>query len=194
MGHTVLLNSDEVERCRIDARRTFEIFRGRPGHYQNSLQRHFIGRLGELAAVQVIRRVSNSEFTVTDVASDVSRLREADIHLNWEDGRRLRLEVKTWPAANWRPWGRCIAVGQAKRVRAKSDAVIWVVNEKPGRISDEEVERVQLAELRIAGANGLDEILAIAPRLIGPEYRPVLNHQVAETDVRPLEWLLQSSG
>jgi len=100
---------------------------------------------------------------------DANGVREADLLVNG-----IGIEVKTWRPETWEAWGRCVTPAQAPSMVRKSGAVIWT-------IVDDEAEPVKV---EVVGWNTPEEIAATEVRATGPEYRPVMNHQVSIAAIR----------
>lgn len=159
------------------AQQTLAIFARMPGHYNNTLNSHLRGKLGEIAAESWLA----SNAVKTDAAfRDTSRIKDADIVAS--SSQDLRLDVKTWDRAYWPEMGRCVAVGQLDRLRAKADGIVWCVSPSvldPG------------TEVELVGWNTLADIAGAPRRMTGPKgKRLVDNYQVDGDKVRPLLSLL----
>lgn len=107
------------------------------------------------------------------------RVGEPDLVLH-----EIGVEVKCWRKETWDEWGRCVTPGQIRTVARKSRAVVWAV------VDDEAVP----VSVEIMGWNTPLEIAATDVRATGPDYRPVMNHQVATDGVRDLDDLLSMLG
>ena len=163
---------DDMMRTAIDmANVTYELFSDHQGHYDNTLNAHMVGKVGELACAQW---AANLAVFCDQAFRDISRTNDADLILNLADGRKLRIEVKTWSSNLWQPFGRCIPAGQMAQVSAKADIVLWC---KTTPLSD--VSLGHKCEVEIAGWNRSADIAQIPPIYTGPTgRRQVLNHQV----------------
>ena len=168
----VLLTPDQVTDSDALAHATFEKRQAVSGRYCNTLNSHRKGKLGEVAVESWLRsanRLLESPFR------DIEREREADILATGP----LRLEVKTWTARYWPEMGRCVTPGQVRPMRARADAVVWCsVAEHGGEV-----------RVTIQGWSTLDDIAATALRETGPEFKKIVNHQLEETELRPLQEL-----
>ena len=171
----ILLSPEQVGDAEALGEETFEQWKRAPGRYRNTPNSHRKGKLGELAVelwLQGADRLLDSPFRELD------REREADVLAVGP----LRLEVKTWTAAFWPRDGRCVTPGQMRPMRARADAVVWCsVQEDDGGV-----------RVTVHGWSTLDDIAATALRETGPGYRKIVNHQVEESELRPLEELLES--
>ncbi len=155
------------------AEETFRLFENSPGHYNNTLDSHFRGKIGELVCVQW---AESSGFPCEPIFRDAHRMQETDLH--WGGPHSQRIEVKTWNATFWQNLGRCIAVNQMPNIRAKADIVLWCIT-PDGIASGISVE--------IAGWNTVAEIAQLPSVLTGPKGgRQVHNHQIPIDQGRPL--------
>ena len=168
------ISEEDFSKCKELANSTLELFRGRRGHYSNSLNSHLRGKIGEFGGTLVLERLG---FRVRPLWSKLECLSEADVEI---DGR-LRLDVKTWDRRYWPSMGRCIAVNQLPRLRRKASAILWCV-------SDSQLEPGMTVQ--VVGWNTLDDVAEAPRRLTGPPNgRQVDNYQVDEACLRNLESL-----
>ena len=161
---------------------SFLRFKGHPGYYENTLNSHIVGKIGELACAQW---AENLGIHCDQAFRDLNRKNEADLILNVGDTRIVRVEVKTWSSNWWQTFGRCIAVGQMRQIRAKADIVVWCTSTPYSDL----VQR-EMGDVMIAGWNTVAEIAQIVPTWTGPPGRQHHNHQVPTEQVRPLEDLV----
>ena len=165
------------------ANETYERFKGHSGYYENTLNSHIVGKIGELACAQWAGSLG---IHCDQAFRDLERMNEADLILILGYGRRLRVEVKSWSSDSWQPFGRCVPVGQMPQIRAKADIVIWC---SVTPLMDLLLNKAGDAE--IAGWNTSEEIATITPIWTGPpDGRLVCNHQVPVTNVRSIDQLV----
>lgn len=110
-----------LEACQL-AEGTYQTFRQRPGFYNNTLDSHNRGKIGEIACEQWLK---HHGFGCHAAFRNVAETEDADIIIDSKS--RLRLEVKTWNEIFWGTMGRCIAVQQFSSLKAKADVVIWCI-------------------------------------------------------------------
>lgn len=167
MGPTQLeLTKLETVEARQLAEGTYTRFKGEPGHYRNLPRSHLLGKLGEVGVERWIRAAG---LDPDPAFRDPNRLREADLLVAGGG-----IEVKTWRAETWEAWGRCVTPAQIRGIARKCHAVVWA-------IVDDAADPVTV---EIVGWNTPDEISATEVHPTGPDYRPVMNHQVAVDAVR----------
>ncbi len=168
-----LIKIDDVrhaEALRL-AQQTLAIFAKMPGHYNNTLNSHLRGKLGEIAAADWL---AANGIKIDAAFRDTGRIKEADIV--GVGARTLRLDVKTWDSKYWPEMGRCVAVGQLDKLRNKAEGIVWCVSPSsldPG------------IEVEMVGWNTLADIEAAPRRMTGPTgRRQVDNYQVDPGNVR----------
>ncbi|MBT7692944.1 MAG: hypothetical protein HN750_13095 [Gemmatimonadales bacterium] len=185
VAHTADANSDRAPmsfKVRISeeqfavagdlADQTLRLFAGRPGYYNNNRNSHLRGKLGEIAATQVL---SGLGLECETLWADIGRLAEADIEVPGV----FRADVKTWSAQYWADMGRCVAVGQVQKLAVKADLIIWCVSEP-------RLQPHMAVEVR--GWNSIADVEAAPRRLTGPATgRKVDNRQIDEAVIRVLE-------
>lgn len=161
------------------ADQTLRLFAGRPGYYNNNRNSHLRGKLGEIAATQVL---SDLGLECETLWADIGRLAEADI----EVPGMFRADVKTWSAQYWADMGRCVAFGQVQKLAAKADLIIWCVSEP----------RLQPnMAVQVRGWNSIADVEAAPRRLTGPATgRKVDNLQIDESEIRSLTRLIVSEN
>jgi hypothetical protein len=170
------LTNGEVEEANRLAEETYARFRGEPGHYRNLPRSHLIGKLAEVAVEKWMR---STGLEPDPAFRDPDRVGESDLVL-YEIG----VEVKCWRPETWDDWGRCVTPAQIRTIARKSKAVVWAV-------VDDEAAPVGV---EIVGWNTPSDIAATDVRATGPDYRPVMNHQVAADELRDLDELLSMLG
>ena len=157
------------------AGRTLDLFQNRRGHYKNNRNSHLRGKLGEIAATQVMADLGLSSEALW---ADLSRLSEADIDVTGA----FRADVKTWSSQYWAEMGRCVAANQLPKLLAKADIIIWCV-------SDRQLCSGMTVEVR--GWNSMSDVASAPRRLTGPATgRKVDNYQLDESAVRDIATLL----
>jgi len=156
------------------AEQTLDLFKNRPGHYTNNRNSHLRGKLGEIAATQTLVDLGMDCETLW---ADLTRLSDADI----EVAGHFKADVKTWDARHWPDLGRCIAVAQIGKLKAKADLVIWCVSGsrlEPGMI------------VEIQGWNPISEVERAPRRLTGPPNgRKVDNYQLDIESIHEIQSL-----
>jgi hypothetical protein len=146
------------------------------GHYGNSLERHLVGMLGQIAVEQWATRL---DILATSVFRDFRRTAECDVLLRSRSPLSLvRVEVKSWSRAHWPELGRCVAVDQMQGVLKKADAIVLAVLDDDGAVPS----------ATVLGWSTPKELAETAPRLTGhgKDKDKVNNHQVEPAVVRAL--------
>jgi hypothetical protein len=166
---TVVLSDNLITEARVLAEATFERFARVRGSYRNTLNSHFVGRLGELLVEQFLL---SSEIQIDSAFRDSNRDRECDLLSG-----QARLEVKTWNSDYWAAWGRCIAVTQLPAIKRKADIFVWTT------VSDPRSARVTG---KIRGWNYVEDVAGHVPMETGPAGHKVLNYQIPTGEVRPM--------
>ncbi len=139
---------------------TYEHHRHQAGHYRNLRRSHLLGKLGEVA---VDKWLTTEGFETDPAYRDPERERDPDVLANG-----YGIAVKSWRPDTWVDWGRCVTPAQMPGMQKKVLAIVWVV------VEDERVP----VRAEIAGWSTPGELAASEPRPTGPDYRPVMNHQV----------------
>ncbi len=100
------------------ARSSFVRWESQQGYYNNRLNSHFKGKLGEIAVENFLldqKLKLDSHFRFAD------REKLADIVVKIKGYKKvIRLEVKTWSSNYWLDLGRCVAVDQYPRYKKES--------------------------------------------------------------------------
>ena len=175
MTHTHLISGDEFALATELARQTLEMFAGRAGYYDNNLNSHLRGKLGEVAVSAFLRA---SGVTTVDLWQDLERISEADVMIPG----RFRADVKTWDVRYWPDYGRCISVSQFPKLRLKADTIIWCTSESTIRSG---------MTVSVEGWNTMPDIDLAPRRHTGPpSRRQVYNHQLEGDSLRPIESIL----
>jgi hypothetical protein len=173
----------DVQWAAETARSSLARWESQRGYYNNRLNSHFKGKLGELAVEkflldQNLRLDSHFRFADREALADIV----VKIH---GYKKVLRLEVKTWSRHYWQDLGRCISVEQFPDLKKKADIIAWCVTDASG-ISDTPVN------VLLAGWSKMDEILKAPVKFTGLDnMRKVKNYQLAETDLRHVDSLME---
>jgi hypothetical protein len=173
----VKLSPADVRWAQELATKTQGLFAGRTGHYQNTWNSHFRGKLGEIACA---RWLENNSVSIERLFEHLGRTQQADIQLSppWDKF----IEIKTWDDSYWNDLGRCVPIAQIPELSTKADLVLWCTS--PSKLNGE-------VTVTIAGWNSVKEIIASPKRFTGPKGgRQVFNHQVDLQRVRSPKSLL----
>jgi len=174
------LSVADVQWAADTARASFERWESQQGYYNNRLNSHFKGKLGEIAVETFLldqKLKLDSHFRFAD------REKLADLVVKIKGYNKIaRLEVKTWSLNYWQELGRCIAVDQYPDMKKKSDMIVWcLLNEK--QILDTSAP----IKVILAGWSKIDEVLKAPIKLTGLDnMRKVNNYQLAETDLHDM--------
>jgi hypothetical protein len=162
------------------ARASFERWESQQGYYNNRLNSHFKGKLGEIAVEKFLldqKLKLDSHFRFAD------RENLADLVVKINGYKKIaRLEVKTWSLNYWQDLGRCIAVDQYTVIKKKADVIIWcLLDEK------QILDASALVKVLLAGWSKMDEVLNAPIKLTGLDnMRKVNNYQLSEADLRDM--------
>lgn len=172
----------DVQWAAETARSSFARWENQRGYYNNRLNSHFKGKLGELAVEKFLLDQSlklDSHFRFPD------REKLADIVVKIRGYNKvLRIEVKAWSGNYWQELGRCISVDQFPDLKKKADAVVWCVVDVDAAVDAP-------AKVLLAGWSTMDEIAKAPIQFTGLDnMRKVENHQLAETDLREMSGLV----
>jgi hypothetical protein len=174
------LSIADVQWAEDVARSSFVKWESQQGYYNNRLNSHFKGKLGELAVEKFLldqKLKLDSHFRFQD------REKLADIVVKIKGYKKVvRLEVKTWSSNYWQGLGRCIAVDQYSDIKKKADMIIWcVVDEK--QVFDTSMP----IKVILAGWSKIDEVVKAPIKLTGLDnMRKVNNYQLSETDLHEM--------
>ena len=94
----------------------------------------------------------------------------------------LRMMICVYTVAEWHRAGRSVSRALAPTLKRQADALLWCVVERPTDGADGEVR------VRLAGWSMVEDVLR-AP-LYRPDDSSAFEHQLAESQVRPLDDLL----
>lgn len=174
----------DVQWAAETARASFVRWQSQRGYYNNRLNSHFKGKLGELAVERFLLNQSlklDSHFRFAD------REKLADIVVKIRGYNKvLRLEVKTWSRDYWQELGRCISIDQFPDLKKKADVVVWCVTDADA-ISDSPTT----VKVLLAGWTKMDEISKAPIQFTGLEnMRKVKNYQLAESDLHEMSSLV----
>ena len=165
---TITLLKHDLDWCMEMAEKTLALFPS-GGHYDNNINSHLTGRLGELAVDTWLVREG---FRTEPFFRDIERSAACDLKCN-----DLRLEIKTWSLPHWFLLGRCVRPGQLKSIQDKSDAVVWC--------SVQEMDSAS-ATIEIRGWNSVREISSLPVTVT----RKLDNHQMPLERIHRLSLLL----
>jgi hypothetical protein len=180
-------NKVEIELPTVDiqwaaetARSSLARWENQRGYYNNRLNSHFKGKLGELAVEKFLldkKLKLDSHFRFPD------RENLADIVVKIRGYKKiLRLEVKTWSGNYWQELGRCISVDQFPDLKKKADLVIWCVTD-----ADAITDLPAPVKVTLVGWSRMDEISKAPIKLTGfDNMRRIENYQLAEADLHEM--------
>lgn len=184
-------NKNEIELIVPDVRWAAETARSslarwenQRGYYNNRLNSHFKGKLGELAVEKFLldkKLKLDSHFRFPD------RENLADIVVKIRGYKKiLRIEVKTWSGIYWQDLGRCISVEQFPDLKKKADLVIWCVTD-----ADAILDTPSPVKVTLVGWSTTDEISKAPIKFTGfDNMRRVENYQLAEADLHEIGCLV----
>jgi hypothetical protein len=174
------LSVADVQWAADTARSSFERWESQQGYYNNRLNSHFKGKLGELAVekfllAQKLKLDSHFRFAdrenLADIVVKVNRYKKV-----------VRLEVKTWSKNYWQDLGRCIAVDQYPDMKKKADMIIWC------QVDEKQILDVPApVKILLVGWSKIEEVVNAPIKLTGLDnMRKVNNYQLAETDLHEM--------
>lgn len=177
------LNIEEVNWAANAAKSSIKKWAERQGYYNNRLNSHFKGKLGEIAIEKYLLQNGckiDSHFRFSE------RENLSDMVVKIKNYTQIcRLEVKTWDANYWAELGRCIAVDQYPGLKRKADLVVWCVIDLAK--ADELLENPGPAAISLAGWSKVNEISNAPIKNTGTgKMRKVKNYQLAQTDLRSM--------
>lgn len=177
------LSAADVQWAAETARASFSRWESQRGYYNNRLNSHFKGKLGELAVEKFLldqKLKLDAHFRFPD------RENLADIVVKIRGYRKiLRLEVKTWSRNYWQELGRCISVDQFPDLKKKADIVVWCVTD-----ADAVADIPSPVKVMLAGWSSMDEISKAPIKFTGLEnMRKVNNYQLAVSDLHEISAL-----
>lgn len=176
MTHVHLITAEELAAATELAEKTLEMFAGRSGYYNNNINSHLRGKLGEIAVSTFLR---SRDLTTDDLWKDLQRIGDADVVVP----SRFRADVKTWDHRYWPDYGRCVSVSQFPKLRTKADAIIWCTSDSTIRAG---------MAVTIEGWNTMEDIAQAPRRHTGPpNRRQVYNHQLDPDSLREISTILR---
>jgi hypothetical protein len=178
------LPTPDVQWATETARSSFAKWESQRGYYNNRLNSHFKGKLGELA---VEKFLLNKKLKLDSHFRFPNRENLADIVVKIRSYKKiLRLEVKTWSKDYWQELGRCISVEQFPDLKKKADLVIWCVTD-----ADAVADNTAPVKVLLAGWSTMDEISKAPIKFTGfDNMRKVENYQLAEADLHEMDSLV----
>lgn len=174
------LSIADVQWAAETARSSFERWESQQGYYNNRLNSHFKGKLGEIAVEKFLldqKLKLDSHFRFAD------RENLADIVVKINRYKKVvRLEVKTWSKNYWQDLGRCIAVDQYPDMKKKADMIVWC------QVDEKQILDVPApVKILLAGWSKIEEVVNAPIKLTGLDnMRKVNNFQLAETDLHEM--------
>ena len=148
---------------------------GKAPYGDNSVERHYSGKIGEYGAHYLFGRVGvviGREIQMDAVFMDDARDSECDLIVG-----DLRIEIKTWRPADYEHYGPCIAERQAVKLAKKCDVVVY------GTYSH------ATNEFCLRGWNYVSDVDGIAPVLTGRPGKQVLNRIMQPRTITELPWI-----
>jgi hypothetical protein len=99
--------------------------------------------------------------------------------------------VKTWGLSNWKDLGRCIQVGQIRKIEQAADAIVWCTVPLPYLRSASDLVNYQTLIVDLVGFSLPSDVKKAPICLTGrPNTRQVENYQVPQTELRNASGLL----
>lgn len=165
----LIISDLQFEAARDLADQTLTRFSNVKGHYNNTLNSHLRGKIGEIAVASMFETLG---YGVDLLYADLDKMALADIVISG----KTRVEIKTWSLEYWIDMGRCIAVDQLSKLQKKCDCIMWCVSTEkmaPGM------------QVKINGWNYMSDVSTAPRRLTGPSNgRKVENYQIEIDEVR----------
>lgn len=180
----VELTVTEVQWAIETARESFERWKSQKGYYNNRLNSHFKGKIGEIATEKFLM---NRNFKLDSHFRFPERENLADIVVKIKGYKRIaRIEVKTWSVNYWKELGRCIAVDQVSDLKKKSDVIIWCLT------NIQEIPKTPTSiKMSINGWSTITDVENAPIKLTGLEnMRKVKNYQLPEKGLREMNTFL----
>ncbi len=170
------------------AKSSFARWASQQGYYNNRLNSHFKGKLGELAVEKFLLDQNlqlDSHFRFPD------RENLADLVVKVNGYKKVaRLEVKTWSRNYWQELGRCVAVEQYPDLKRKADIIIWCLVDVMD--INEVLDNPMPLKVTFAGWSKMDEVSKAPIQLTGSDgMRKVENYQLAEADLHSVGEILK---
>ncbi len=156
---------------------------GQAGYYDNRINSHFKGKLGELAVEKYLLENGHkldSHFRFPD------RENLSDLVIKIKKYTEVcRLEVKTWDAKYWSELGRCISVAQYPDLKKKADIILWCVVDL--KDVDALLKNPHEVAVSLAGWSKLEEIADAPIKDTGiGGMRRIRNYQLLETNLHSM--------
>jgi|GEM_PF-1375629 len=179
----IFLEVEDVKWAIQSASASIEKWSGQAGYYNNRIDSHFKGKLGELAVEKYFLETGcklDAHFrfpereNLSDIVIKIKKYTEI-----------CRLEVKTWDVKYWPELGRCIAVDQYPVLKKKADVIIWCVidlNHIETLLNNPEAVSVSLI-----GWSKIEEVMSAPIKDTGiGAMRKVKNYQLDETSLHAM--------
>jgi len=162
-------------------------FAGVRGRYSNTFNSHTLGRFGEIAVAALFEAAG---YSVISHYRDRASLKLCDVEVVGPVPYP-RLEVKTWGLSNWKDLGRCIHVGQIRKIEQSADAIVWCTVPLPYLRSAVDLANHQTLRVDLVGFSLPSDVRHAPISLTGrPNTRQVKNYQVRQSDLRDASDLL----
>jgi len=177
------LTVEDVQWAAHASQTSFAKWAGQEGHYNNRLNSHFKGKLGEVAVEKFLLAQNlklDSHFRFLD------REKLSDIVVKINRYKKIsRVEVKTWSRNYWTDLGRCVSVEQYPDLKKKADVIIWCVVDA---LDMKEVLATPVpVKAVLAGWSKIDEISSAPIRSTGTDYmRKIENYQLNDADLNDM--------
>jgi len=173
------LNTEEVNWAIDSAKDSIKKWSEQKGHYNNKLNSHLTGKLGELA---VEKYLLENEYDIDSHFRFPDREKLCDIVVKIKRYIKIcRLEIKTWSEKYWVELGRCIAIDQYADLKKKADLVLWCVIPTIGIGSI--IKAPTEVTVKLVGWSRIDEIVNAPVKHTGiGDMRKIKNYQLAETE------------
>lgn len=179
-SHEIELSIADVQWAADTARASFEKWESQQGYYNNRLNSHFKGKLGEIA---VEKFLLNQKLKLDSHFRFADRENLGDIVVKIKGYKKIvRLEVKTWSLNYWQDLGRCIAVDQYADMKKKADVIVWCLV-----YENQVLDMPAPVKILLAGWSKMEEVLNATIKLTGlNNMRKVNNYQLAESDLHDM--------
>lgn len=182
-GIKMRLTASDVKWAIDSASASIGKWSGQAGYYDNRINSHLKGKLGELAVEKYLlenghKLDSHFRFPDRENLSDlVIKIKKYTVV--------RRLEVKSWDAKYWSELGRCISVEQYPDLKKKADIILWCVVDL--KDVDALLKNPQEVAVSLAGWLKIEEISSAPIKNTGiGGMRRIRNYQLQETDLRSM--------
>ena len=148
---------------------------GKAPYGDNSVERHYNGKIGELGAHYLFTRLCVSigkEIAIDPVFMDDARDAECDLIVEG-----LRIEIKSWRPADYEHYGPCIAERQAKKLAKKCSVILYATYNHATN------------EFCLRGFNFTEDVEGVVPVLTGRIGKQVLNRMMTPRTITELPFL-----